>query len=275
MAAELPQADLKQMPEEIRARIPGCEDGRLPLAAWVLPGGGRNDVWRIDTAQGRFVWRRRRAPVDRPGSAAATELLAQRCAAEAGLAPTVIAAHPEGHWMLMPFVEATVWTASDLHNPSQVARLGEQLARLHSLPVPQAIPVVDPAGIARGYLLQLWPGDAATARALGPCVDEVAALTAELETSGTHPVLVHGDLVLGNLLGKLPLMIDWEYAQNADATWDLACLLSYHPQAQLLEPLMCALAVDDPAARERLRLQQRIFAKLNHLWSLVHLPGAE
>src|SRR5690606_42046116 len=57
-------------------------DGRPPQAIHPLPGGeGRNEVLRIDTAEGRFVWRRRLPPVDRPGAAAGTELAAHRLAA--------------------------------------------------------------------------------------------------------------------------------------------------------------------------------------------------
>lgn len=274
MAAQLPHADFGLIPAAVRERIPGCEDGRPPLAAWVLPGGGRNDVWRIDTPQGRFVWRSRRVPRDRPGSAAATELLVQQCVAAAGLAPQVMAAHPGGHWMLMPFMEGEAWTTQHLHEPARVAALASRLAMLHALPVPAGMPRVDAAGIARGYVAQLH-AKGMTATSLALCVDEVASLAAELDAGGVPPVLVHGDLVVANLLGPAPMLIDWEYAQHADPAWDLACLLSYYPDVPLQAPLLDALGMAGPEARERLALQQRIFAILNSLWTRVHLPIAD
>jgi hypothetical protein len=61
------------IPAHVLALVPGCENARPPLAVTPLQGGeGRNEVLRIDTPEGRFVWRRRLPPVDRPGAAART-----------------------------------------------------------------------------------------------------------------------------------------------------------------------------------------------------------
>src|SRR5690606_9032656 len=87
------------IPPHVLAQVPGCANANPPLAIVPLPGGeGRNEVLRIDTTEGRFVWRRRLPPVDRPGAAARTELAAHRLAAAAGLAPAILRAAADASW---------------------------------------------------------------------------------------------------------------------------------------------------------------------------------
>ncbi|MET0280659.1 MAG: phosphotransferase [Steroidobacteraceae bacterium] len=270
MAAQLPPADPGLIPPEVRSCIPGCESGMPPQAVYALPGGGRNLVLRVDTRLGRFVWRSRAAPIDRPGSAAVTELHAQQAAAAAGLAPRVVAADARGQWLLMEFLELPVWSVADLQDAARLDALAEQLVRLHALPVPEELPVVDAAGIARGYLQQLAAQGAAAARPLSQCADLVESLASEIAAHGAPPVLVHGDLVVANMLGPAPVLVDWEYAQRADATWDLACLTAYYPQLQLQLPRLLAHLNLQGAAQQRLELQRRLFSVLNALWARLH-----
>ena len=69
-------------------------------------------------------------------------------------------------------------------------------------------------------------------------------------------------------------MVDWEYAQAADPTWDLACLLSYYPAlAPFMNFLLDAAGCAGPAAQTRLRLQRARFTLLNRLWEAAY-PAA-
>jgi thiamine kinase-like enzyme len=84
-------------------------------------------------------------------------------------------------------------------------------------------------------------------------------------------VLNHGDLMAANLVGHgagmQPLLVDWEYAQRTDPTWDVACLLVYYPGIESrLESLLAALGLDSARDRQILSLQRRLFDGLNHLW---------
>jgi thiamine kinase-like enzyme len=83
-------------------------------------------------------------------------------------------------------------------------------------------------------------------------------------------VLNHGDLQLANMLGPEPLLIDWEYAQVVDPTYDIACLLAYYPR---LEPqlgrLMSCAGLSSLAEQAVLALQRERFACLNRLWNAV------
>ncbi len=263
------------IPAEVLACIPGCEAGRPPLDVQPLPGGrGCNQVLRVDTSQGRFVWRQRHAPIDRPGSRAADELLAQRTAAAAGFAPALIAAHPQGQWLLMEFVDAPHWTSERLQTPRGVEVLGQRLAGLHALAAPEGLREVDAAGIARGYLAQLAPVAPREAIDLDPLLARIEALGRRLSSNGTGLVLNHGDLAATNMLGDLPLLVDWEYTQLADPTWDLACLLGYYPGLDALGPRLLASYGLKPGERDRLALQRERFELLNRLWERVAAHGA-
>lgn len=264
------------IPAEVLRRIPGCEQGAPPLAVRPLPGGrGCNLVLQVETLEGRFVWRCRLPPVERPGSAPLTELRSQLCAARAGLAPPVLDADPAGRWLLMEYVDAPVWTAERLLSLEGIEALGQRLATLHALPLPPDLPELDAPAIAQGYLAQVSLQDPAMAPVLQPLVDQVRSLSHGLADLGGRRVLNHGDLQVSNLLGDAPLMVDWEYAQVTDATYDLACLMAYYPRLELLQDrLMSVLGLDSGADRARWSLQRARFSLLNHLWERIHANPA-
>lgn len=251
------------------ALLPAGSAGAQPRVT-VLPGGaGRNRVLRIDTGSGRFVWRHRQPPVNRPGSRALTELTAHHAAAAAGLAPAILGSAYDASWILMAHVEGAPWRDATLDEPLHLQRLGEQLAKLHALSVPPDLPEADAPAMARGYQEQLAARNSeGGAEAL---VERVEALTTELQQLGERPALVHGDLMTANMLGKAPLLVDWEYAQAADPTWDCACLLAYYPRLERHLPLLLAsMGLTGPPARARLVLQRERFALLTGLWDRVY-----
>lgn len=265
------------IPPELLALVPGCEQGRPPLAVDSLPGGfGRNEVLRIVTVDGRFVWRRRLGPLDRPGALARAELAAHRRAATSGLAPGIVAAAADGGWILMEFVDAAPWNEASLQDADALDRLGRRLAILHSLPVPAEVPDANAPAMASGYLAVARSRDPVAAAALQPLADQVRQITRELAAGARGSVLVHGDLMASNLLGPLPVMVDWEYAQAADPGWDLACLLSYYPLlGARLDRLLGSAGLDGAEARSRVELQCRRFVLLNRLWQLAYpVPGS-
>jgi aminoglycoside phosphotransferase (APT) family kinase protein len=81
------------------------------------------------------------------------------------------------------------------------------------------------------------------------------------------PVTTHGDLSADNLIGPLPMLVDWEYAQLADPVYDLACLSVYYPGLQLRgEELLFAAGITDANGATRLQLHAQMFNCLNRLW---------
>lgn len=261
---------------DLLLRVPGCAGGQPPRAVQVLAGGrGVNSVWRVRTEEGDFVLRLRHPPVDRAGSLSRFELASHRLAAEAGLAPRLIDAHPDGQWLLMEYLDAPVWDEARLLSAAGIDAVGELLQRLHAVEC-GSLPRMDVAGIARGYLRTIAsqrPGPWPRAEAAVAAVERDAI---ELARLSERAVLNHGDLMAENLVGggaagdPGPFLVDWEYAQRADPTWDVACLLAYYPALELSEDRLlgaCGLcSVDD---RHILSLQRRVFAGINNLWRQV------
>jgi aminoglycoside phosphotransferase (APT) family kinase protein len=80
-------------------------------------------------------------------------------------------------------------------------------------------------------------------------------------------VTTHGDLTASNLIGPVPMLVDWEYAQLADPVYDLACLTIYYPGLRRRsEELLGAAGITDANAAERLRMHAELFDSLNALW---------
>jgi thiamine kinase len=246
------------------------------LQVLALPGGrGCNLVLRVDTTEGRFVLRQRQPPLDRPGSPARMEVRSHRLAARAGLAPRLIDAADDGHWLLMEYLDDAPWTDAKLNSATGVEQLGARLATLHALAPPADAQPFDAVAIARGYvaqLEQLRPDAMPQHRAL---LRRVEQLSAELEADGVPAVLNHGDLQRDNLLGTGPWLIDWEYAQVVAPTYDMACLLTYYPALELqLDRLLGSAGLGRPRDRAQLGLQRERFACLNRFWEQVDSTGA-
>jgi aminoglycoside phosphotransferase (APT) family kinase protein len=263
------------IPVEVLTVLPGCEDGRPPISIRALPGGrGCNSVRRIDTSAGRFVLRQRHDPVNRPGSRALDEISAQRMAASAGLAPQIIAAAADGCWLLMEFVEGPLWTEERLQSRSGLELLGQKLAAFHALDVPAGTADVDAPAMAHGYMQQIAQRDPALTSALAGQLQRVAALSCAIADLSSSRAINHGDLHASNIIGSGPLLIDWEYTQCADPTYDIACLLTYYPSLEAQRDLLLGAASLTAAAdRTMLALQRERFACLNRLWS--HANGME
>lgn len=268
-----------RLPGVVLAAVPGCEQGQPPLAVQLLVGGGgHNDVRRVDTHAGRFVVRRRLPPLSRPGSDAALELECQRLAARQGLAPGVVAAAADASWMVMEFVAGNIWQENDLASESCVRRLGARLAQVHAIKIHSGLRPMDAAAIAREQL-QLITSTVATVggrkQEAADLADRAIQLAQILRTSATSrdmpSCINHGDLQVANLVGPLPVFVDWEYAQIAAPTYDIACLMTYYPRLRPLQAeLMAAAGLARPEDLERLELQQQLFSCLNRLWGIAN-----
>lgn len=257
------------------ALVPGCESGRPPDLMRRLPGGrGCNDIRLVQTSEGRFVLRLRLDPLDRPGAAALQELHCHRAAAKVGFAPEIIAAAADGRWLVMPYVDARLWQASDLREVSAVEKLGRRLGELHDNAAIAGCAPLDAthlAGLQRDAILARGSGPSTEVNSLVESVRQYEAVLA----AGGRAVLNHGDLQVSNLLGSPPRFIDWEYAQVADPTYDMACLLTYYPELDARRALLLAAAgLSREAGSTRLEAQLRLFAALNRLWTLACGIGA-
>ena len=278
MAQDLPApAPPGLIPAEVLAAVPGCESGKPPLAVNALVGGGaHNDVRLVETQVGRFVVRRRLPPVVRAGSDAALELECQRLAARHGLAPRVFAAADDASWMVMEFIASQPWQEQDLMSAAGVHRLGERLALVHAMPVATSMQPMDAAHIANEQLHVINSACASVAcREAAALARRTQQLASIVQHTDAPPCINHGDLQVANLIGNPPVLIDWEYAQIAAPTYDIACLLTYYPSLESqLDRLLGSAGLSNLAEQAVLALQRERFACLDRLWTAVNSTKA-
>jgi aminoglycoside phosphotransferase (APT) family kinase protein len=268
MVEDISPSVRRLIPASVLPRIPGCARGEAPRSVKLLHGGRNvNRNLRIDTHAGRFVLRQRIWEGPRPGADPLCELACHRAAAGAGVAPAVLDAAPDGSWILMDFVEGETWTSSRLHASESLRTLGICLNRLHAISPPAEIGVFDPVSIATEQTRAILDRDPAAGAQLNAEVARTRRLAADCAAFGVRPVTTHGDLNASNLIGPVPMLVDWEYAQLADPIYDLACLSVYYPRLRLRgEELLRAAGITDANGAVRLSLNTQLFDCLNRLW---------
>jgi len=129
---------------------------------------------------------------------------------------------------------------------------------------------MDAAAIARQQLHVIT----STGREAGEATElaqRACQLADIVRACGTPVCINHGDLQLSNLIGIQPILIDWEYAQIAAPTYDIACLMTYYPALRpLLVELLAAAGLTRAEDLELLELEEQLFSCLNRLWSIAN-----
>jgi thiamine kinase len=267
-------AALNAPPEWALARVPGLGPGASARCIERLGGGTVNEVFRIDSAAGRFVLRLDGAAWRRPGVDRMRELLLHRSAAAGGIAPAVLYADPQQHGLLITeYLDGRLWQAADYDDVDALRRLGERLYALHRLPAPM-IEAFDPWQVALAYVRLIG---AMPDVALEAPLRRLQSICAGLPRDRAAMSVVHGDLWQGNLLqGSRLWLLDWEYAQLSAPLMDLACVLAYYPAAGRHRSELAAAAGFDAYALQR-ELSERVYVyrALAWLWHLARGETAE
>jgi aminoglycoside phosphotransferase (APT) family kinase protein len=268
MVKDIPASHRSVIPASILRRVPGCTRGEAPLSVRLLLGGRNvNRNLRIDTRAGRFVLRQRIWEGPRPGADSLREVACQCAAAAAGVAPAVLDAAPDGRWILMDYVEGGMWTPMQLQAAEGLRTLGARLRRLHALTPPKGLAAFDPVFIATGQAEAILERDPTAAAQIDALLARTRQFAVDCAAFAATPVTTHGDLNAGNLIGPVPMLVDWEYAQLADPVYDLACLSVYYPGLRLRGgELLGAAGITDANGAVRLRLHAELFDSLNRLW---------
>jgi aminoglycoside phosphotransferase (APT) family kinase protein len=160
-----------------------------------------------------------------------------------------------------------MWTPARLQAPEGLRTLGACLQRLHAITPPTELAAFDPVSIATGQAQAILDRDRAAAAQVDALVARTRQLAADCAAFAVRPVTTHGDLNANNLIGPVPMLVDWEYAQLADPVYDLACLSVYYPGLRLrARELLSAAGITDANGAARLRLHAQLFDSLNRLW---------
>src|SRR5580704_1288529 len=268
MVEDISESGCWVIPASVLRRIPGCAGGEAPLHVQLLRGGRKvNRNLRIDTSAGRFVLRQRIWEGPRPGAYSLREVACHRTAAAAGVAPAVLDSAPDGHWILMDYIEGGMWTPMQLQAAEGLRTLGARLQRLHAITPPKDLAAFDPVSIATGQALAILERDPAAAAQVDALVARTQQLAVDCAAFAATPVTTHGDLNASNLVGPVPMLVDWEYAQLADPVYDLACLSVYYPGLRLRGgELLGTAGITDANGAVRLGLYAQLFDSLNGFW---------
>jgi aminoglycoside phosphotransferase (APT) family kinase protein len=268
MVEDIPASDRWGISASVLRRVPGCTRGEAPLSVQLLLGGRNvNRNLLIDTPAGRFVLRQRIREGPRPGADSLREVTCHRAAAAAGVAPAVLDAAPDGCWILMDYIEGGTWTSVQLQAAKGLRTLGARLQRLHAITPPKGLAEFDPVSIATEQAQAILERDPAAVAQVDTLVARTRQLAVDCVAFAATPVTTHGDLNASNLIGPVPMLVDWEYAQLADPVYDLACLSVYYPGLRLRgAELLGAAGITDTNGALRLQLHAELFDSLNRLW---------
>jgi thiamine kinase len=251
---------------DVLVSIPGVDPRDATLTE--LQGGLSNRTWRVRTPQGDWAVRLPLACRETVAPDRAGELQVLRRAAGAGLAPAVVFADSETGVLVTEFLQGSAWQPADLASTRNLERLAGLLRQVHRLPLCGVR--ADIAGMAAGYAERLSTASA------GEIVNTCLAIVSEPHDPGTL-ACCHNDVVAANVIddGALKL-IDWEYAGDNDAYFDLASAVAYHDldndqQRTLVNAYAGSSATE---FRDRLVAQMRRFDALQYLWLAARQQGA-
>ncbi len=214
------------------ARSPKARAGRCleSLSGRATFGRGTtNATFKVQTGQGVFVVRLHEPLTVDMGVDRVREATLHRIAAEAGIASGILAADPQGRYLVTEFLEGSPWREADFDDAQHLQRLLAVLARLHSLPAPQ-VPALDLEVLLDRHVACLSAEDPLAATVWSADVARARDILGRQGEASRTACIVHGDPTHTNLIGNQPHLIDWEYAAVGDPLGDIACLAAYYPQ---------------------------------------------
>lgn len=245
-------------PGEVLAQGPGWDPGGLTIEP--LPGGLTNRTFRVRRGNSLFALR-----LDAPHTAAfdldrERETTIMRHAEEAGIGPPVVYADPASGVLVTRYLEGPAWSAEHLHDASRIDALARLLQKVHALPL--CGDAFDAKERARHYLTRTPSDDALFSE-----LERAAQAVSSGKISGPLSCC-HNDVIVENLVGSPPRLLDWEYACDNDAAFDLATLIENHRlNGATARRLIAAYADGGGAAlAERVEYQRRLYLRLTLLW---------
>jgi thiamine kinase-like enzyme len=197
-----------------------------PVTPEPLAGGISNENFKV-MDRGRASVVRVADDVLAHGVLRSNELAASRAAAAAGISPAVI--HHEPGILVIDYIEARAFTAEDVRNPANAARIADLIRHCHH-DIPRHL---------RGPGFMFWPfhvlRDYAHTLTAGrsPHVGDLPALlsAADRLEAAVGPIEVvfgHNDLLPANILddGSRLWLVDWEYSGFNSPLFDLGGVTS-------------------------------------------------
>lgn len=246
----------------------------LPLALQKLATSSTNDNYYIHTQRGHYLLRHYAPFVE--GVCRQQELRCQHAAAAVGVAPAPLCLNNHQRMLVSEFLTRSRHFDWALHH-GELMQLVEKLVRLHRLTVqtPELQPLL--------YLQQLYD-DLPEHNKLSLPQQIFAALqqaATEFMLLPADIVLCHMDLHSGNMLLQQQRiwLIDFEYCQRADSSFDLAALslnlqMDANEERAMLEFYLQYRPQAAAALDARLKLAKLLYSGFCWLWYLTIPEGS-
>ena len=261
------------------SRLLGVEAADLRVRR--LPGGISNRSFLLTGPREHWVVRLPLAAGGRQTLDHAAEERLLAVAAEAGLAPGVLACDPGTGAVITEYLErAAPWTPEQAGENGNIDRIAATLRRLHGLPVDTRLRAFRPTAVARVYVDAVRAAPS-PGRAPGALTGEIRRWSLEFrrlaqayEAGFAPTALCHNDLVAANILddGRLWL-VDFEYAVRADPILDLAGLAGMNGYgAAQRRCLLDAYYQPESAPFTGAQLDEvvRLVRLMGYFWALSH-----
>lgn len=250
--------------------IPGLEG--MPLRVEPLAGGLTNRNFLLKVGDKDYVLRMAGTNTSLLGIDRGREVLCQRAAAAAGVAPQVVAFLPESGVLVKEYAPGRTLTADDFRDDVVLKRAADALRRCHDAPLPDGVGAFSPFAAIHDYHQLALQRNVALPARLEPALARLVRIEQEVATD--EPLaLCHNDLLPGNFIddGAQLRIIDWEYAGAGDRFFDLGNLavnLEFDGTAEmaLLEAYFGAAHVDH---LRRLRLMRLASDMREAMWGFV------
>jgi thiamine kinase-like enzyme len=223
-APSVPGEDLSRL-ASVLADIPGISGQRYEASS--LPGGLTNRNYAVTVADGRRL-------VVRLSSEQSALLAIDRhsewtnavAAASTGIAPQVLAFAPEHSALAIEWIEGRTFTAGDLDDSGNLARVATACRRLHA--GPRFASEFDMFALQRRYLDLVLSCEFPIPPSYLEFMPRVEEIHTALASQDEGTVPCHNDLLAANIMasGDRVWFIDFEYSGNADPCFELGNIAS-------------------------------------------------
>lgn len=257
--------------EALARRVSEFENASVIQVSF-LPGGITNRNFRLDVDAQAFVLRMPGENSALLGIDREREVINNRVAAQAGIAPEVISViMPEGY-LVTRFIEGVKLTAETLRSREGLSRVSETLRAIHNGPPFRG--EFSPFRAVSGYASNLPSWEMVFSRDIGLANRLAAEIEQKMYSGEPLPQRpIHADLLNENLLddGNRIRVLDWEYSGMGDPFFDLGNLADHHDldeeqEGKLLTAYLGAWTKRDHA---RIKLMRIMSAAREAMWGVM------
>ena len=236
-----------------------------------IPAGLTNSNFRVDVDGTPYFVRIPGADTDLLAVDRGNELHNTRAAAQAGVAPSVVAAIPEWDVFVLEWLPARTMSVEALGAAGMPARIAEVLRRLHS--GPRFRDDFDMFRVAERYLALVEERAIVIPAGYREHLHLLPRIEAALMAHPLATVPCHNDLLAENYLddSERLWLVDWEYSGNNDPAFELGntCQELGYDDGQAAELCAAYFGEASPALLARMHLQMIMSDVGWTLWAAI------